>query len=101
MAQSVDDCTRRGAALLDAVRPGWEKEVNLSTLDIQTKRSCLLGQLYGWYFFGIEALRIDNDKAARLGFRTISGLDNGFDLTAAWHGLILGRLREATSRFKC
>jgi hypothetical protein len=40
------ELVRRGAALLDRERPGWENEINLLNLDLQSPRSCVLGQLY-------------------------------------------------------
>jgi len=36
-----------GMSLLDKDRPGWEHKVNLNTLQMQDKRHCILGQLYG------------------------------------------------------
>ena len=40
------ELVRRGAALLDRERPGWENEINLLNLDLQSPRFCVLGQLY-------------------------------------------------------
>ncbi len=45
---------RRGAKLLDRKRPGWHKEVKPESLRMQSCYSCVLGQLYGFYFAGLE-----------------------------------------------
>lgn len=37
----------KGAALLDEKRPGWERLIDLGTLDIESYRSCVTAQLSG------------------------------------------------------
>jgi hypothetical protein len=37
----------KGAALLDKKRPGWEREIDLNRLDIQSGSSCVTAQLSG------------------------------------------------------
>lgn len=37
----------RGAKMLDGIKPGWEKEINLDTLNLYLKDSCMIGQLFG------------------------------------------------------
>ena len=46
----------RGAALLDARRPGWESAIDLGRLDLSSSCACVLGQLEGCYSTGIFAL---------------------------------------------
>jgi hypothetical protein len=46
----------KGHALLDEKCPGWEKTINLDCFDMAHSRSCLLGQLYGWFGDGEEAV---------------------------------------------
>lgn len=48
----------KGMGLLDASHPGWEKLINLDTLDIADTGSCILGQLFGGYGEGKDALGI-------------------------------------------
>lgn len=42
----------KGVALLDEKRPGWEREIDLETLNIQNGHCCVTAQLSGesrWY----------------------------------------------------
>lgn len=45
-----------GAALLDDVAPGWTETIDLSALDINRCDRCVLGQIYGNYIFGVDAI---------------------------------------------
>lgn len=48
----------KGAALLDEKKPGWERRIDLGTLDVQSGYSCVTAQLSGadsWYR-GMEQL---------------------------------------------
>jgi hypothetical protein len=47
---------RRGAELLDRHRPGWEWQVDIEHLNLSDTDFCLLGQLYGDYHSGCDAL---------------------------------------------
>ena len=53
---------KRGVKALDKGRPGWEKEIDLTRLDLSEPNVCMLGQLYGNYTRGLNAL----SEAARL-----------------------------------
>lgn len=48
----------RGAILLDDMSPGWYTLVDVDELDIWNAEKCILGQVYGDYFTGREALGI-------------------------------------------
>ena len=47
----------RGAELLDSIRPGWRKEVDLDRLDLSSCHECVLGQLFGGYTYGEDELQ--------------------------------------------
>jgi hypothetical protein len=48
---------QRGASLLDELaQAGWENQVDLDTLDTNHALLCVLGQLYGDYGAGCEAV---------------------------------------------
>ena len=96
---------RRGAKLLDRKRPGWHKKINLETLRMQSCYSCILGQLYGFYFSGLEPIlgRIKSyekrtQKEHRHGF-ILTSSDQGYKtyneeyeaLAEAWKAEILWR----------
>lgn len=58
---------KAGASLLDVLRPGWAKQINLDALDLSNCSACVLGQLFGHFDAGLEkvfALKA-NDQALR------------------------------------
>lgn len=60
---------QRGAALLDEVRPGWEKEIDVDTLDAQDGSLCPLAQVFGApYFIGMKWLDLGHEQVERFGF---------------------------------
>lgn len=63
-----------GAKLLDEKRPGWAKEVNLNTLEMNSFRRCMLGQLYGEYYKGRDLLNIED--SAYYGFNVLGSYEN-------------------------
>lgn len=66
--ESMTKRVKTGARLLDAVRPGWEREISLKTLDLGDGRSCVLGQLYGSYHIGVGYLGLNSAEAEKNGF---------------------------------
>lgn len=95
---TVAERVARGAALLDHEDPGWWQRIDVSGLDLASCQACVLGQLFGEFNDGVEAVfprRLDKvDK--RIGFAASRGFDviddvasDSFDaLTAAWLDLI-------------
>lgn len=59
-----------GVALLDRENEGWWANIDLDTLDINSHRDCVLGQLYGGYNRGREALGIEYGCGDIYGFDT-------------------------------
>lgn len=56
---TIDEARARvakGAALLDAQRPGWAQRIDIGTLDISKGCKCVLGQVFGGYSTGYVAL---------------------------------------------
>jgi hypothetical protein len=82
---------KRGAEVLDAVRPDWHHEIDLDHFDVGSGWNCVLGQLYGGYYAGLLALRIFDGDPVRLGFNGRNHADDGV-LTRQWTKLILRRL---------
>lgn len=70
-----------GMSFLDAEKPGWRSELNLSRLNVASCDVCVLGQLFGDYDDGLTELGIDNTEAKRYGFNTDGDMSA---LTAAW-----------------
>lgn len=75
-----------GATLLDAERPGWAGRIDVDQLQMGSCVRCVLGQLYGEYSDGCEALGFPRSidpqwrEAVRYGFASLDC--NG--LTEAW-----------------
>ncbi len=63
------DAVDAGVAVLDQKNPGWRGQVDLDILDMHNTRSCVLGQLYGSYWDGLEVLTglhwLDNGSQIR------------------------------------
>lgn len=67
-----------GIALLDREQPGWREKIDLDTLDLASCSVCVLGQVFGDYDDGIDALGVSGYD---YGFNTMGGMQ---ELTAAW-----------------
>lgn len=52
----VQEAALKGAALLDAERPGWWQLIDGGSLDLLGMNECVLGQVYGSYMRGLHAL---------------------------------------------
>lgn len=79
-----------GAALLDARMPGWFRDINLDDLNQASTLSCVLGQLYGEYYKGIESLNVGGvDERVAYGF---SSNDDYVNLTEAWKEIVNSRI---------
>jgi hypothetical protein len=94
-----EDRVEKGAALLDRARPGWEREVSPQALLMCSGCDCVLGQLYGHFLAGIDALGVDGRKAAQVdhGFYLPPGGPGLYrDLSDAWRALIRRRTATAT-----
>lgn len=89
----IPDRVQRGVELLDRVRPGWERSIDLGSLDIAICTRCVLGQLFGHYVDGKEALGIDG-PGDRCGFASAGLLLWGEEtaLANAWRERIEARL---------
>lgn len=87
-----------GAALLDEQRPGWALEVSRRSLEMQSPCRCVLGQVYGYYTWGLRELDLDDGyRAAVLGFTYANAGSLEWEaLDAAWE--IEVRVRQAATR---
>lgn len=102
MTQRQDDALReavaRGAALLDAVRPGWEREVFPASLQMEETGACILSQLFDGFQQGLDVLQPEEQRrptgTARLVFVCYYGFHWG---TALWKEEILTRRLRARS----
>lgn len=90
----------RGMAWLDTHRPGWEQDVNLHQLNMDSPCQCILGQLWGSYYkFMAGACEItpeqfENEDEIVYGFALEDGAKTPDyrELTKEW-GLAIERRR--------
>lgn len=92
---------KKGMALLDKKKPGWEQHINLLHLNIGDSYECVLGQLYGSFQDGIyvifEPLTIAEywetaDKAIEHGFLVVCSMTAEKVCTQEWKDAIEMRL---------
>ena len=76
----------RGAALLDAEKPGWCERIDVPTLDIRDANHCVLAQVYPSFSEGLTELDIWEES---LGFS--SGADDYPKLETLWREAIEAR----------
>ena len=50
------DRIARGVKLLDEQNPGWRRKLDLEELNLGSTKACILGQVYGDYMDGCQAL---------------------------------------------
>jgi hypothetical protein len=93
---TVSERVSNGFALLDNAKPGWHRGVCTYALDIANSYWCALGQTYGSYGQGLNALNIGARHAGENGFVTthyLGDTDLEYELlTAEWRRQINERL---------
>lgn len=63
------EAVNRGVEFLNKNSPGWRSKINADTLYISSHNSCILGQLFGDYGKGIDALNLECfDQRVEYGF---------------------------------
>jgi hypothetical protein len=85
------DRIKRSMELLDALREGWEFDVDLRWLDMGDTSRCVLGQLYGNLWKSPSSCVEDEDY----GFFLSGGFEYGeayAELTEQWRDAINARL---------
>lgn len=99
----------KGVALLDEKRPGWERELDLETLDIRNGSCCVTAQLSGesYWVAGMDQLGLtegDNGTYVAHGFNAEDYLpgDVNYDtndvypvLNSLWRDVVTERLTAA------
>lgn len=83
------DAAAKGAALLDQEHPGWHEKIDVSRLDMRDCGECVLGQLYGVYGTGLDALERKTglpvwEERVEYGFTTGGPHRSSGILGAAW-----------------
>lgn len=94
---TIETRVARGAALMDAKRPGWDGRIDIKNLDLVSPCGCILGQefdtpfLEGYYVGLDELLNGSTALAIHYGFTTEDGGDEWDDLEKEWRRVILAR----------
>lgn len=94
---TIEQRVAAGAEWLDANAPGWEAQIDLSSLDIEEPCNCVLGQVYGHYFRSPQWARhsdvyVDGDYLYTADQRGFNGSEEDMPaLNRAWFDLILDR----------
>lgn len=84
----MEEDVKRGMALLDERKPDWRKYVKLATLDMNEPAQCILGQVYGNYYDGIDELALDSLIVMDYGFFSRDIGDSWWDLADTWTALL-------------
>lgn len=85
---TMEENVARGVALLDEKVPNWRERISAEDLEMSSTRSCILGQLFDHYFYGLEWMfpaTNDNgqfESSILHGFTTDTG--SFYKLTALW-----------------
>jgi hypothetical protein len=83
---SYTERAKRGAILLDGLKPGWYEMVDLETLRMDSLLDCILGQVYGDWGYGAAEVGLNYDR---------SGQErHGFELTVEECTSNLGQAKE-------
>lgn len=91
MTYEQDDIAR-GAELLDKVRPGWELQLDLGELDVNSCFRCVLGQVFAPLVLSLAQVGTQTN-GYDLGIMMLCGDDGGADI-AEWardHGFAARR----------
>lgn len=106
---SIESRVAKGADLLDREFPGWWAMIDVETLDIGCISNCVLGQVFGRFMVGCDALGAPaEDGDPNYGPRRLWEVRHGFELThgeytsenvaAIEQGITLQWLHEVSKR---
>lgn len=87
-----EKAAENGAALLDKRYPGWEAEIDLDILEMNSCDHCVLGQLYGGFEVGRQALDLYYQSNAPITYGFDGNIAWCDDLEQPWRDLIRERL---------
>lgn len=89
----------RGVKLLDKRMPGWDERINLHRLDMGNGTHCVLGQLYGDYYRGLDVLLGDNSNSNGYHYAFNTYFLTSDVLDREWTRVITDRRIAAAERF--
>ena len=68
MRYTIAGAVKKGIARLSRKRSTWFKTIDIETLDMDSPRRCILGQVFGNYFDGCRELGIEDKSDVQYGF---------------------------------
>jgi hypothetical protein len=93
---SIKSRVAKGADLLDREFPGWAATIDVNALNIASISECILGQMFGRFSFGCDALGAPfEDGNFNSGPRRLWETGHGFELT---HDEYTSKCVEAVKR---
>ncbi|MGW4128017.1 hypothetical protein [Amycolatopsis japonica] len=93
--ESLATRVRRGVALLDEKVPGWHQRIDVEELVISSSEHCILGQLFGLYSAGTDALKLTTGASQGFDLR-LSDPDSGYAiLDRLWQFVVRSRQEAA------
>lgn len=81
--KQIPDEIKEGMKLLDQEVPGWRGKVDPNWLIMNNCTHCILGQLFGNYSDGADALGLSDFEGQHYGFELTVGM-SWEELTQAW-----------------
>jgi hypothetical protein len=101
VSSKYDAAIDKGIALLDAKVPEWCTKMQLDHLNLQRPRSCVLGQIFGSYTKGLDAILWIKGEDNRDANPSDYGFDIDFDgvylqLTRRWKQRIRQHCEDAS-----
>lgn len=80
-----EENVKRGISLLDEKVPNWRDRINWETLNIACFGNCVLGQLFGDYFYGWEELVAKS--GVPVGYHWGFDMSPGYDMSEGYRQL--------------
>jgi hypothetical protein len=84
MNSGAQDASKRSATWLDANRPGWAQEIDLSAFDIEDDDYSIRGQLYDVEDESATPWGNDPDPSTRIRYGLLSADGSSWPLQVAW-----------------
>ena len=91
LADEARRAVRKAVDLLDEKGPrDWRAKIDTRTLDVSDSDNCVLWQVYGSYFEGLEILGIDAKKVDAADLDDLEWAFSGPECTPVWINEIEG-----------
>jgi hypothetical protein len=93
MNMTIKEMIERSAYSMDEFRPGWEREIDVTSLSIVDPQRCIMGQCFGDYSEMFDRFVVRFGESESKGFHCLSSHDSQY--VEAWKEEIAYRIRNA------